>query len=334
MRDQGPSRPALGIRESGGRKTLIETQAERAETITPDTLGRIRKFSAFASEQSERINARLKRGEPLDDIIYDTFMTEGGVQYSESDPAFKELKRKYREDILREFKRWGEAALQYQGDPEAPLAMTRSGFEKNKGRPMDTWELPDDWVYFKLHGGMRRDERIGRFQLNVRPEMSAYVFSRVLQELGVRKVPADIKTTVGDSADELGRLEKTTIYVNAAQAQETTDVLRKVYAENSIAFNNERAPFSKPVHAADGGEAKGIWFVEDPSYAEQVLGGGQVKEIKISANKVRAKILADLLKEHRERDYSAPEYVNAFARLCRKYQVDPREPAFNIKATS
>lgn len=314
------------------RKTVIESAPDRAEVpITEETLDWIKKFSAFSTQQSDRIRTRQSRGETLKNVIYDVFMTSGSEHFQENDPSFKKLQQEFQEGMGRVFQHWGKLAIEHEDDPNPPIKMNRKLTEHVKGKPVETWKLPDDWIYFKLHGGPNIKERMGRIQLNIRPADIPRIFDEAIRALGSAKIHADIKTTNGDSPVEFERLEKITIYVGASQAQESFDAIRDLYSKNEASFIDEQAPFSKSLQDSQRKPAKGLWFVEEPAYTEtRQAPDGSAKEEHFSANEVRAKLLADLMTEHMERDYSPTEYVAAFVRLNKKYRINPRDPAFNL----
>ena len=185
------------------------------------------------------------------------------------------------------------------------------------------------WCYAYVSGrggGLKTDEPIGRFYLNVKPPHTPAFFESALQSFAALGIKAHMKIPMRAGVAALNRADKMVIYFNEENEREALGVLEKLYHANPHVFDQNGIPkFTLNVRDRDGAVMTGVGFGEEP---EKIAGEAA------SFGEVRSHILSTVYMEARAHrlDMDDPrfDFDSSFRRACERYHVDPALPAFNL----
>lgn len=188
----------------------------------------------------------------------------------------------------------------------------------------------EGFFHFYINGSIDPNKQIGRIYFNLKPNEKFFTFLILLVvELMRRRAKAYLKIPDQNSFPRMiNRSDKVVLYFNSEELDKILEVISSIYEENF--FEEEIPLFSLPIRDKRG-ELKGIGFGEEPQ-------GGITTQLGRSFSTVRAQILYELYNWMRNNRFdfrraSEEDWKNfwdEFGRICRKYGIDPQNPAFNL----
>ena len=281
-------------------KEQIESQE-----ASPERERVIAEFKEYVKKHQGEIEKELQQGRDLDELFYHDFYNNNIDQ------------PKYREDDAEVQKLAGEYSTQINAVRDNLLREAQGGRALT---PIDNGY----WLYCNVNGGFRNHAALGRFYFNLKPEHVAQVFSKTAEAFCDAGLHSQMKIPMVGDTEVFNRLDKMVVYFDAEEEQKVLQVLENLYGNNPEAFDETGTPrFTAEVKNQRGEKMVGIGFAEEPPFRNESFGS------------IRAKVLADVYLDakHSGRSVFDPnfDFGASFRTACLKYQVDPQNPAFNIK---
>lgn len=281
-------------------------QIELQEAI-PERDRAIAEFRGYIRKHQAEIERGLENGSlSLTDLFYDFYNTNiDNPKYRENDPEVQQLIREYskqREKIEEDLRK-----------------------ETQRGRGLSIgYDLGNYWLYVNTNGGLRDRNAIGRFYLNLRPENICSFFYKAAERFRDSGLHVQMKIPRMVDANIFNRLDKMVIYFSTEEEQGVLQVIENLYRSHRNAFDETGIPrFTAEIRNQQGEKMAGIGFGEEPALRGKSFG------------EIRAYILAQIYNEAKQSGLSILDprfdFEAAFRRACLSYQVDPRNPAFNLR---
>ncbi len=293
--------------KSDEKSKLPKEQIEAPE-VRPEKERAIAEFKEYIKKHQSEIDKQLQQGRNLAKFFYHNFYNKNidKAKYKENDPAIQKLAREYtaqikiiRENLLREAQK------------EHNLMLANDNY----------------WLYCDINGGFFNKTALGKFYLNLKPEYVGRIFLKTIREFSKAGLHSSMKIpTIGNVAT-FNRFDKMVIYFNPEEEREVLRALENIYSNNLEAFDKTGIPrFTAEIKNQKGEKMVGVGFGEEPPFHNESFGT------------IRAKILADIYLKARKSHNSILnpdfDFESTFRRICTNYQVDPQNPAFNLRKDS
>ncbi len=287
---------------------------ENAESLegsyAADELEAFAQFTEMHAKEVEPFH-----GEDLENQIYGLFYAEDmdaslAYDYREDDPDTQRL--------LRDMARVGYDTFTYL-----------DAQKKERGLDIRPSVSEDEaWLYCDVGEPVDRSNEIGRFYVNVAPEVVHQYYKVLLAEVYRAGIDARIKIPYKAEVSDLRRYDKLVMYVNELSEEDETALL-EIFEQLTATYDEHleegKPRMTMPVADAKGGTIKGVAFGQEP-------GGGE------SFGGVRSKVLADVYTEARQRGVSVGDAQfdrdASYAEACARENVDPRTPALNADVSN
>ncbi|HEU0050717.1 MAG TPA: T3SS effector HopA1 family protein [Patescibacteria group bacterium] len=273
-------------------------------------------FFRFVQKYRNRIYAEAKSGKMYGDIFYDLYYTEDLDRsiFRDGDPKTEHIKRVYEKQAADVMNYFLEISRKYMHGKHPPISPSISS-------------MRDGWIYFKLNGGAKvdREPNGGRIYLNVKPEYLPAFYKEALPRFYRAGVAVDAKISQKANAEDLNRLDKMILYFKETDEQKILAVVSELYQSHPEYFLDGTPHFTKPLRNVEGKPMKGVSFGEQPHF------GGV-----LSFGEIRAKILGEVFSvmEKNRIEPDDPRVQILFEHACKRFDIDPVSPAFNLGAGS
>ncbi len=292
--ESGPEPQVKNVGEIKSDGRNIESLVSKKEMDISD-------FKKYVGDNYQKIKRELQQGRDLDDIFYHDFYSrnDDNPKYKEDDLAIQELKRKYTvsmEEVLKKLER-----------EKNKILVNPHGY----------------WAYCNVNGGVGNKSNLGRFYLNLKPEYVDDIFVKTLELCQGSGLHVEMKVPKKGSADTFNRHDKMVIYFSAEEENKMMSVINMLNNNNSRAFSETGIPrFAAGVKNLKNEKMTGVGFGEEPTQDRESFGT------------IRADILSAVYKDAKYRGLSINDprfdFNSSFELHCQKFNVDPKNPAFNL----
>lgn len=176
------------------------------------------------------------------------------------------------------------------------------------------------WFYLETNKGPENNNSLGRLYINPKPEIISKLILDLAQGFRDAGVKSRIKLPNWGEKSALARFDKIVVYFSAEEERKVLEILDKVYARYGDYFEEETPKCTANLHNKNGELMKGVGFGEEPKIPRESFGS------------LRAKILAAAYVEAEDLNLSIddPRFNSVFDEICERYQVDPKNLAFNL----
>ncbi|MGQ9702913.1 MAG: T3SS effector HopA1 family protein [bacterium] len=256
------------------------------------------KFREFVQKHQSEIEKALEQGN-LKNFFYQKFYS------TDIDNS------KYRTDNLKALLKVLLLAIKYRGQVKnARKELLQEGIVPNDN---------NYWLFVNTNGGYYYQSGLGRFYFNLKPEHVAKIFSETARAFQRAGLHSQMKIPMVGNVMVFNRLDKMVIYFDAEEEQKALQIIEDIYSNNSEAFDETGIPrFTAEVKNQRGEKMAGIGFGEEPLFENESFGS------------IRAEILAEVYFVARNSHHSISDLEAAFVKACLNYQIDPKNPAFNL----
>lgn len=228
------------------------------------------------------------------------------MKYQRDDPRFQNLAESYDEAIERI-----EESLYEQVD---------AAEEKDGKSDIDAVET-SGWIQWAINEGVpRQNGEMGRFYLNVSPEVLPDFYREMLDELRASGVHTEMKIPVRGRASEFNRYDKLVIYFVADEEIKLLQAIEKLYRKDHSVFDDGIPRFAGRINDTDGQVMKGVGFGQEPTLKQS----GEE-----SFGSIRARVLDEMYRAIYLPGSFKTDQTTAFKNACMRWNVDPANPAFN-----
>lgn len=268
-------------------------------------------FEIYTRAHSARLHSL--RGAQLESEIYSSFYAEDidhpVYDYREDDPATQRLLKAMAVESAHTFD-YLNAQTKERGIDITPSV------SKDEG-----------WLYCNVGEMVDTSQEIGRFYVNVAPEVVHQYYKELLARVYREGIQARIKIPYKPEVGDLRRYDKLVVYVNALP-REKEQVLLTIFEELAKQYDEDmesgKPRLSAHIRTSEGTFIKGLAFSQEPGDGE-------------SFGEIRSKVLAELYTTAQQggatvSDKSFDGEV-AYTHACKRYNVDPRIPALNANAS-
>lgn len=280
-------------------------QVENNEKLLSKKELDISDFKKYVENNHQKIERELQQGRELDDIFYRDFYSANtdNSEYIENDPRVQELKRKYAVSINMAWDKYGNG-----NSGERDILITA----------MNSY-----WTYCYVNQGTMDINNIGRFYFNLNPEYVGNILIKVAEMFQENGLHVEMKVPTKGSAFTFNRHDKMVIYFNAKEEEKTMRVIEMLHSNNNEAFDETGVPrFAAEMKDSSNKKMKGVGFGEEP------------KQDRESFGTIRVKILSKVYQDAKCCGLSINDprfdFNSSFERYCKEFQVDPKNPAFNL----
>lgn len=267
-------------------------------------------FGKFVGNNRKLIEDGLRQGRSLEDIFYDLYYSaDASLQvYRQGDGNFERTKIRYETEASEVLHKFLALSQKYKTMEVPPISPGKKSIEKG-------------CVYFKVNGGIEHGKKTGRLYLNIRPEFLPKFYEEALTAFFRGRVRIEAKISQKGAPQDFNRYDKMVIYFNEESERSVIRIMQDLYRQNNQIFLDSAPRLTSPIVDREGNFMKGVGFGEEPA------GNGN----QGSFGNVRAKILSEVYRAAQRENFSLddPQAQRVFEDSCRKYGVDPQNPAFN-----
>lgn len=285
-------------------KGIESNNQENVENLITKKESDIFDFKEYVKNNHQKIERELQQGRDLDDIFYHDFYSgnNDNLKYKENDLITQKLKIKYATSIKK----------------------VREEFENGRKQNISVMEDPY-WTYCKVNQGVVNYNNLGRFYLNLEPEYVGNIFTKTLELCQMSGLHVEMKIPTNGNASTFNRQDKMVIYFNAEEENKMMSAINMLYNNNKEAFSETGTPhFAAAVKNLKNEKMKGVGFGEEPDGFNN----------KVSFGQIRTKILEEVYQDAKYQGLSINDsrfnFNSSFELHCKKSQVNPKNPAFNI----
>lgn len=320
LQDQAISEPET--LESEQTPDTPEITVEENQELNAFTKAELALFFEFASSHQQLIQEQLAAGESLTDIIYKNFclVNLDSPYYTENTPNMRLLEREY-----VTFTRLVDKNLR---------GLKNSGEVENIDPEIGSFEYVD----WDVNGGVQskgaESDNLGRLYLDIDITRLPDLYQDLVKSLAQADNPLHAKLKIYSPGiysrlghlSELNRFDKLVLYFESAEQEAVYNIVQDLYKSSKASFLEGTPRFSAPLVDSNGEVMKGVSFGQEPTYA---VSEDQTR----SFSHVRAGILAEVLEETQKDatiQTDEAKLAQVFFAACKKNDVDPNHPAFNL----
>ena len=265
----------------------------------------IQQYLQYVMENRDVIEHSVAQGVELSDVFYDWYSATRVSKYEESDPHTQTLIDEYNKEAIAFLKKI--AIQQYRLENNALKAKANNG-----------------WLYVQTNKGVPDNGKLGRIYLNIKPESTVSVFQTVAETFSQAKLDTQMKISQDGDLEIFNRADKMVIYFLEGQEEDMLNLLEQIYIHSEDSFEDTGVPmFTANLKTSQGSVMEGVGFGQEPE-----------TETLSSFGEIRCNILAEVYTQAKSEGLevydSNFDFNTVYTRVCKKYNVDPTNPAFHL----
>ena len=169
-----------------------------------------------------------------------------------------------------------------------------------------------------------KEGKEGRIYLNLKPKEVSSFFSKAVEAFQSAGLHIRTKIPREGNAETFNRFDKMVVYFSEKEEEKVVEVLENLY--NQDAFDEDTPAFTGEIRDKKGEVMRGIGFGEKPSIPH------------VSFGQIRSRILSVVYRQAKDSGLEVydPEFdfKKHFQEACKKHNVNPDNPAFNLSTTA
>lgn len=182
------------------------------------------------------------------------------------------------------------------------------------------------WLFSQIEDGYNDDTPLNRLYLNSDLLSTPSLFRTLNENLVNNHISCALKIPLQAEPSDIYRSDKMVIYANEEHIDQIYEIVQDIYNNNPSIFLDKTPAFTNTIHNnKDSKQLSGVGIAEEPCNNQGQSFGG-----------LRSQMLAELTHRAYEHNpsllFDDPSFPleKTFAEICKKYHVDPDNPASNL----